>query len=84
MNHKILVSVYVPELDINYDIFIPANKKVGNIILNIVKGISELSQGAYPISNNHALMNSDTCEFYNTDLNLKEAKILNGTRLILI
>ncbi len=84
MNHKILVSVYVPELDIDYDIFIPANKKVGNIILNLVKGINELSQGAYPISNNHALMNSDTCEFYNTDLNLKDAKILNGTRLILI
>ena len=82
MNHKILVSVYVPELDIDYDIFIPANKKVGNIILNLVKGINELSQGAYPISNNHALMNSDTCEFYNTDLNLKDAKILNGTRLI--
>ena len=84
MNRKVLVSVYVPELDVNYDIFIPANKKIGNIILNLVKGINELSEGAYPISNNHALMNSDTCEFYNTDLNLKEAKIFNGTKLILI
>ena len=84
MNRKVLVSVYVPELDVNYDIFILANKKIGNIILNLVKGINELSEGAYPISNNHALMNSDTCEFYNTDLNLKEAKIFNGTKLILI
>ncbi len=84
MNRKILIEVYIPELDINYDLFVPASKKIGNVIINIVKGISELSQGAYPISNNHALMNSDTCEFYNTELNLKDAKIYNGTKLILI
>ncbi len=84
MNHKVLVEVYVPELDIKYNLFLPVNKKVGNVILNLVKAINELSDGAYPISSNHALMNSETCEFYNMDLNLKDAKILNGTRLILI
>lgn len=84
MNHKVLVEVYIPELDIKYDLFIPVNKKIGNIIINLVKAANELSQGAYPISANHALMNSDTCEFYNTDLNLKEAKVLNGMKLILI
>ncbi len=84
MKYKVLVEVYVPELDIKYNLFIPVNKKIGNVIINLVKGAHELSQGAYPIGNNHALMNSDTCEFYNADLNLKEAKILNGTKLILI
>ena len=84
MNHKVLVEVYVPELDIRYDLFIPVNKKIGNIVINLVKAANELSQGAYPISLNHGLMNSDTCEFYNSDLNLKEAKILNGMKLILI
>ena len=84
MNHKVLVEVYVLELDIKYNLFLPVNKKVGNVILNLVKAINELSDGAYPISSNHALMNSETCEFYNMDLNLKDAKILNGTRLILI
>ena len=84
MNHKVLVEIYVPELDVKYDLFIPVNKKIGNIIINLVKAIPELSQGAYPKSLNHALMNSDTCEFYNADLNLKEAKILNGTKLILV
>lgn len=84
MNHKVLVEVYVPELDIKYNLFIPANKKVGNVILNLVKAINELSQGAYPISVNHALMNSDTCLIYNLDLNIKEANILNGEKLILL
>ena len=84
MNTKVLVEVYVPELDIKYDLFIPASKKVGNIILLLVKAINELSEGAYPISINHALMNSETCKVYDMHLNLKEADILNGTKLILI
>lgn len=84
MNTKVLVEVYVPELDIKYNLFIPANKKIGNVILNLVKAIHELSQGAYPIGVNHALMNSDTCLIYDMNMNLKEAVILNGTKLILI
>ena len=84
MNTKVLVEVYVPELDVKYDLFIPASKKVGNIILLLFKSINELSEGAYPISINHALMNSDTSRVYEMHLNLKEADILNGTKLILI
>ena len=84
MNTKVLVEVYVPELDIKYNLFIPANKKIGNVILNLIKAIHELSQGAYPLNTNHALMNSDTCLIYDMNKNLKEAEILNGTKLILI
>lgn len=84
MKYKILVEVYVPELDVSYDLFIPANKKVGNVVLLLVKAINELSEGAYPVSVNHALMNSDTCMIYDLDLNMKDAAILNGTKLILV
>ena len=54
MNFKVLVEVYVPELDIKYNLFIPSSKKIGNVILNLVKAISELTQGAYPREYNHA------------------------------
>lgn len=84
MNFKVLVEVYVPELDIKYNLFIPSSKKIGNVILNLVKAISELTQGAYSREYNHALMNSDTCQIYDINLNLKDAGILNGTKLILI
>ncbi|MCI5701216.1 MAG: hypothetical protein MR266_00360 [Erysipelotrichaceae bacterium] len=84
MKYKVLVEVYVPELDVSYDLFIPANKKVGNVVLLLVKAINELSEGAYPVSVNHALMNSDTCMIYDLDLNMKDAAILNGTKLILV
>ena len=84
MNTKVLVELYVPDMDIKYNVFIPASKKIANVIIELVKGISELSDGAYPIKNNHALMNSQTCEIYNTNLNIKESGIRNGTKLLLI
>lgn len=84
MNTKVLVEIYVPELDIKYNIFVPASRKIANVIVDLVKGINELSEGAYPMKLNHALMNGDTCEIYNTTLTFKEAHILNGYKLLLI
>ena len=84
MNSKVLVEVYVPELDIKYNVFIPAARKVANVIVDLVKGIAELSEGAYPVRINHALMNADTCAIYDNTLTFKEARILNGTKLLLI
>ena len=84
MNTKILVEVYVPELDIKYNVFIPAARKIANVVVDLIKGITELSEGAYPVKLNHALMNADTCEIYNTTLTFKDAHIMNGTKLLLI
>lgn len=84
MNKKVLVEIYVPELDIKYNIFVPAARKIANVVIDLVKGVAELSEGAYPLKLNHALMNADTCEIYNTTLTFKEAHILNGTKLLLI
>ena len=84
MNTKVLVEIYVPDLDITYNVFIPASRKVANVIIDLVKGLAELSDGAYPIGNNHALMNGNTCEIYKNDLNIKDAGIKNGAKLLLV
>ncbi len=84
MNTKVLVEIYVPELDKKYNIFVPSARKISNVIIDLIKGIGELSDGAYPSRLNHALMNSDTCEIYNVSLTFKEAGILNGMKLLLI
>ena len=84
MNTKVLVEIYVPELDIKYNLFIPVSRKICNVIIDLIKAISELSDGAYPIRNNHAFMNSDTGQIYDVNLNFKDSKILNGAKLLLI
>ena len=84
MNSKILVELYVPDLDIKYNVFLPASRKISNIIIDLIKGINEITDGAYPVSNRHALMNGETCEIYNNNINVKEAGIKNGTKLLLV
>lgn len=84
MNTKVLVELYVPELDIKYNVFLPSSRKVSNVIIDLIKGLHELSDGAYPVNNRHALMNGDTCEIYNNSLNIKDAGIKNGTKLLLV
>ncbi|MBQ8891574.1 MAG: hypothetical protein IJ068_01770 [Bacilli bacterium] len=84
MNAKILVELYVPELDIKYNVFLPASRKISNVIIDLIKGINELTDGAYPINNRHALMNGDSCEIYNNNVNVKDAGIRNGTKLLLV
>ena len=44
MKNKILVEIYVPQLDENYNIYLPLNKNIANIITLIGKSIIELKR----------------------------------------
>ena len=41
--NKILVSIYVPMLEEEYELLIPINQKIGTIKRNIISAINELS-----------------------------------------
>lgn len=84
MNNKVLVNLKVPEIDKSFDLFLPANKKIGNIILLINKTLSELTEGKYQINSIYALFNLDTKELYTSDQLLLNTNIRNGTRLLLL
>ena len=45
MKNKVLVCLSVPEIDQTYDLYLPVNKKIGNIINLLNKSISELTDG---------------------------------------
>ena len=78
MNNKILVSVYIPLLDENYDIFIPVNKKVGTIKKGIISAIKDLASKEY------VLMNKDDCKVIEENIYVKNSGIQNGSKLILV
>jgi len=48
------------------------------------KAINELSDGEFPISNNLSLINLYTGILYNFEFSVKNNKIENGSRLILL
>ena len=84
MKNKINVDVIVPAINETYSLFIPINKKVGEIICLLNKAINELTEGVFPISNNLTLVNLYTCVLYNIDYSVKSNNIENGSRLALI
>ena len=81
---KVLVKVYVPVIEEIYDIWIPAHKKIGNIIYLLLKAINELSNDCYKPSQIPQLYDKITAEQYDVNLTVKESTIRSGTELILI
>lgn len=84
MKNKINVDILVPTINKNYNLLIPINKTVGEVIQLINNAINDFTDGEFPISNNLSLVNLDTGLIYNIEISIKNNKILNGARLVLI
>lgn len=83
MKNKVLVEIVIPRLDERYNIFLPINKRIGNIVLLVNKAIEELSNGIYKCNKQASLYNSETGERYDTNKLLYETNIRNGSVLVL-
>lgn len=84
MKNKILIELVVPELDMKYNLYVPINKKVGNIIVLLNKAIKELSYGIYEGTKKTCLYDKKTGEKYSINTLIRETNIRNGSSLILI
>lgn len=82
MKNKVLIKLIVPDIDSTYDIFLPINKKVGEIILLLTKSINEHENINLP--NNKILYNRNTGRDYDINVLIKNSDIRNGTNLILL
>ena len=74
-----LVVVYSPLIDEEYDIFIPINKKVGTVKKIIIDSINYFDD-----STSHVLINKEDNKVIDENVYVKESGIKNGARLILI
>ena len=84
MKNKVLVSLSIPEIDKKFDVYLPINKKIGNIINLLNKSIYELTDGELMLSAANSLFNATTKEKYESDILLANTNIRNGTELILL
>lgn len=84
MKNKILIELILPELDKRYDIYIPTNKRILNIVNLINKSIIDLNNGEYTPNPNHLLYNRETGEALDYKLLVSESNIRNGSILILL
>ena len=82
--NKILVKLYVPMLEEQYDVWIPVNKEIYDIIQLLVKIVMEFSDGYYRPKKLPALYDKLTAKQYDINYTVKQANIRNGTEMILI
>ena len=84
MDNKVLVTIIVPLIEKKYEVFLPANKKIGEIVSLVSKGLVEVSNGYYIITNKEKLYNRMTGKEYNNNQILKNTDIRHGTWLVLM
>ena len=81
---KVLVKVYVPMLEEAYDVWIPANKKIYEVVALLIRAITEMTENEYDPKNMPSLYDRITAQEFDVNLDLKETTIRNGTEVILI
>lgn len=83
MNDKLLISIEIPSIEENYDLFIPINKKIGTIKKYIIETIYELSSGMLK-NKTYTLYDIDTGIQYKNNVYVKDSGIKNGARIMML
>ena len=82
--NKVLVKLYVPKIEEQYDILVPLNRRIYNVIKLLNKAIYELSGGYYKPNEKHILYDKLTAKPYDLNASVKETNIRNGKEIVLI
>lgn len=83
MKNKILIRLYIVEIDQHFDIFVPTNEYIGKLIRLIVSSAFELSD-IESKKEDYYLLNPDTGEVYNNNDILRDSNIKNAKKIYLI
>ena len=84
MNNKLLVTVIVPLLEEKYEVFIPINKRISTVIRLIEKALRELTNGYYPEKESSVIIDAESGNVFDVNITVKESKMINGSKIILI
>jgi hypothetical protein len=83
-SNKVLVKLYVPTIEKKFDVWIPLNKRVCNVIMLCVKAVNEFSRGYYKPDKLPIIYDRETAEPYDVNLIVRDTTIRNGTELIMM
>lgn len=81
--NKINVDLIVPSIDEKYNVFIPVNKTIGEVIVILSTMINE-SINCFIFNKNLCLLNVYENVIYSFDVTVKDCKLKNGALLALI
>jgi uncharacterized HAD superfamily protein len=83
MDLKILIELYIPEIEEQYELYIPVNKTVGYCVAQIKKMLKErFEEFSDDIAVN--IYNKRTGQMYMNNVLIRNTDIRNGTQLVLL
>ncbi len=84
MDNKVLVRLYIPKIEEQYDVEIPLDKQIYVIIQLLVKAVNELSGGYYKPSKMPMLYDKITAKAFDVNLTVIESSLRNASEIVLL
>lgn len=84
MENKVLIKLFFPELDLNFDIFIPVNELIWKIKKIIIKSISDISGINLNINGEYIMFNNIDGTIYNNNDIIINTNIRNNSEITII
>lgn len=84
IENKVLVRLNVPSLEEKYDVYIPVNRKINNVIKMLKATLSEISLGVFNKDVDYILYNAQTGDMYDMNKLVRDTDIRNDSQVILL
>ena len=81
---KILIDLYVPSIQMGYDVFVPSDLTLRELLPLLLEGVVDLSGGKYKVSGRELLCLQDPDMLLSASATLSYYKIRNGDRIVLL
>ena len=84
MNNKALIEISVPAAGQKYDVYIPLESKMSEVVKMVAGALSDLSDGKYRATDEAILCDAETGIIFNVNREVAELGIKTGSHLMLI
>lgn len=83
MKNKVLISLVVPTLMEEFEIFIPVNEQVSKIKYLIISSLSDLTDNEFDKNKNYSLIDPENGIVYSNDMIIRETDLKNSKKIVL-
>lgn len=81
---KIMLEVRLPVANKYYDVRVPANSCIGDVLPLLEQALEELEKGYYLAKGDSVLCDGETGKIFDLQMTVREAGIVNGSKVILM
>ncbi|MEG6533636.1 methyltransferase [Caldifermentibacillus hisashii] len=82
--NKVLVEIFLPAANQSFDVYIPLESRMSEVLVLVSSLLSDLSDGKYKATHDAVLCDAETGIIFNINMTVFELGIKNGSKLMLI